>query len=602
MSNFRRTFLVIVSLFLFIGTMAGNIPEVSAASMTASDECIQFIKKIEGFSPQPFYDYNQYTVGYGTKCPSEKYFEYTANGIPKSDAEKLLREHIEDIEETIHKKIIQKYDITLTQHQFDALISFSFNIGTGWMTYNSTLRNAILGNASANELVYAFGLYCTAGGKYLPGLITRRLCEANIYLNGTYSKNVSNKYGYVYYDANGGTLTYRVQGFVCEDNPLPLTDVARPGDVFLGWYTELNGGTQVTNLSRAVNGKTLFARWQSSETAEPEDINNTTVQVTGDIVNIRKGPGTNYSVVKQVYQNTVLNVSHVTHLTTMRWGKVEDGWISLDYTNYDEVINGTSDSVPEAEQKPSDDPTASENNSGQSNTGTEPSVNPDAVWGTVHVNDLLRIRSGPGVTYSVVGFLFNGREVEILEQTTNGSMGWGRISRGWVSMDYIETAEAEPEKSKEEVEATPEAIPDDSPTQSESTEISGRIKADALRIRAGAGIQYPIVGFLYENDTVTIYEKKLIGDVYWGKTSKGWINMDYVQTDAVQEAPTQPAEGKTMKVIGDCLRVRKGTGTEYKISELLYYGDRITILETKDVDGVLWGRVHNGWVCMDYVE
>jgi uncharacterized protein YgiM (DUF1202 family) len=56
-----------------------------------------------------------------------------------------------------------------------------------------------------------------------------------------------------------------------------------------------------------------------------------------------------------------------------------------------------------------------------------------------------------------------------------------------------------------------------------------------------------------------------------------------------------------MTVIGDCLRVRKGTGTDYKIAALLYYGDKITVFETVDVNGVLWGRVKNGWICMDYV-
>ena len=31
-------------------------------------------------------------------------------------------------------------------------------------------------------------------------------------------------------------------------------------------------------------------------------------------------------------------------------------------------------------------------------------------------------------------------------------------------------------------------------------------------------------------------------------------------------------------------------------------GDKVTVLETKDVNGVLWGRVHNGWICMEYVD
>ena len=614
MRKLRHVFFIIICFCMLMADPAQIVPKAFAeASMNASESCIDFIKKVEGFSPQPYYDYNQYTVGYGTKCPTEKYFTYTANGIPKSEAEELLQEHIETIEDTLNKKLLKKYELTLTQYQFDALVSFSFNVGTGWMTYESSLRNAIVRNAEPNDMVYAFGLYCTAGGKYLPGLITRRLCEANIYLNGTYSKNVGEDFGYVYYDPNGGTLTYRVQGFLCEETPAPAADVARNGDVFLGWYTELTGGTEVTELSKAVNGKTLFARWQSSENNESEEIQTTSVRVTGDVVNIRKGPGTNYGVVKQVRQNTVLTVSHVTNLTAMRWGKVEDGWISLDYTNYDAVINGAKDSDSseddaDAEEETPEETTAPAEETEPSNSQPEtemPSENNDAVWGVVRVNDLLRIRSGPGTNYTVVGFLFNDKEVEILEKITVGSMDWGRISRGWVSMNYIEISGSDvqdpviPETEEKEPEEKAPEFSEDIP---ETTEITGRIKADALRIRAGAGTANPIVGFYYENDWVTVYEKKMVGAVYWGKTSKGWINMDYVVTESATEPAPKPAEGTLMTVIGDCLRVRKGTGTNYKIAALLYYGDKITVFETTDVDGVLWGKVNNGWICMDYVE
>jgi len=64
-----------------------------------------------------------------------------------------------------------------------------------------------------------------------------------------------------------------------------------------------------------------------------------------------------------------------------------------------------------------------------------------------------------------------------------------------------------------------------------------------------------------------------------------------------------PSNENTVKtVIADCLRVRKDTSTDSRISALLYYGDQVTVLETKTVDGTVWGRVSNGWICMDYVN
>ena len=168
-----------------------------------------------------------------------------------------------------------------------------------------------------------------------------------------------------------------------------------------------------------------------------------------------------------------------------------------------------------------------------------------------------------------------------------------------------------------EQERVPELTEPDSAGKVESAAITGKITADALRIRSGAGTANAIVGFYYQNDRVSITEKKLVGSVYWGKTSKGWISMEYVLADNSGTVTTQPSVGETQPpsdsesqqtsggekktVIGDCLRIRLEPGTVYKIVGFLYYGDKVTVLETKDVNGTAWGRVANGWICMDYV-
>ena len=259
MRKTTRIFFALLCICVLVCSAPELSPRASAYSVTsASENCIAFIKEVEGFSAQPYYDYNQHTVGYGTKCPTDKYLDYMANGISKSEAEVLLRETVEEISCTINERLIDQYHLSFTQHEYDALVSFSFNLGTGWMTYDSTLREALLNNANDNEMVYAFSLYSTAGGNYLTSLITRRLCEANMFLNGIYSKTVSSDYGYVFYEPNGGSLTYRVQGFIYDDFPVPADEAVRSGDVFLGWYTDLNSGSEVRNLSKELSGKTLF--------------------------------------------------------------------------------------------------------------------------------------------------------------------------------------------------------------------------------------------------------------------------------------------------------------------------------------------------------
>ena len=228
MRKLKRITNILIIFALLINCSADYLPHAHAESkLEASSSCIDFIKSVEGFSSKPYYDYGQHTVGYGTKCPTDKYFDYLANGIPKDEAEALLNETVANIGELIHKRLIEKYNLTFTQHQFDALVSFSFNLGTSWMTYDSSLRNAILKNGDAEAFIYAFTLYCTAGGNYSTGLITRRLCEANMYLNGIYSKKPNDAYGYVFYEPNGGSLTYQVQGFICENHTVPAVEAVK---------------------------------------------------------------------------------------------------------------------------------------------------------------------------------------------------------------------------------------------------------------------------------------------------------------------------------------------------------------------------------------
>ena len=56
--------------------------------------------------------------------------------------------------------------------------------------------------------------------------------------------------------------------------------------------------------------------------------------------------------------------------------------------------------------------------------------------GTITGNEL-RVRSGAGTSYKIVGVLYNGAKVEILETKTVNGTQWGRIAKGWICMDYV---------------------------------------------------------------------------------------------------------------------------------------------------------------------
>lgn len=101
----------------------------------SSQRIIDFIKAKEGFSATPYWDYSQYTIGYGTCCGYTKE-EVPAsywNGITREEAEVLLRKAIAADYEASVSRYESRLGRRFTQGEFDALVSFTFNLGAGWM-------------------------------------------------------------------------------------------------------------------------------------------------------------------------------------------------------------------------------------------------------------------------------------------------------------------------------------------------------------------------------------------------------------------------------------------------------------------------------------
>lgn len=581
----KRITSLLLALVLLVGIAgAGSFTVSAATDLGASDECIDVLKKYEGFSSKPYWDVSQWTVGYGTRCPSDKLEEYKANGITKEEAEKLLRNYVSKYEADLHY-FEDKYSISFNQGQLDALILFSYNCGSGWVySPAQNFHQAIAEGATGNELIYWFSRWCKAGNSINTALLRRRLCEANMYLNGEYSTTPPSNYCYVFYNANGGEMDGSVQGF---DTNLPVEFAATPtyaGKTFKGWYTSASGGSKVTELTAAVHGMTLYAQWGNGETTEePEEVfDPEMVTVIGNGVNVRKGPGTNYTVVGSVSKGQQIGIYETAEGSGYKWGRFSQGWIVLDYTTYGMDPEDVPDlSDPEEEETPAVDP----------------------VKGTVKVNGSLNIRSGPGTGYSSVGSYRNGDRVEILEQKTVGSMIWGKTDKGWISMSYV-TLEQE-EAPEEKPEETPDNDENENETPDSSTAVTGEVTT-SLRIRKGPGTSYDIAGYYNKGDKVTITEQTSSGSTTWGKTDKGWISMNYVDLDddETEEAPEEeqkPAAVTGKVKVSDILRVRSGPGTSYAVCGYLYNGDAVTVTEQKTAGSTTWGKMEKGWVSMDYI-
>ena len=603
----KRITSLLLAIVLFAGLVLIGAPTAHAASeMVTSDALVEILKKEEGFSAKPYWDYAQYTVGYGTRCPDDMFEEYSKNGITEEDAELLLRNYLAATENTINKNFIDRYGLTLTQGQFDALITFTYNCGSGWINKTGDrFFNAVKNGATGSELINAFALWCTAGGQILPGLVRRRLCEANMFLNGQYSTAKPDNYGFVYYNANGGSVSYRIQGYDANEGIAPAYTPTYNGRTFLGWFTDKTGGEQVTVLTTALSGKTLYARWDGVAEEQPAvPSTGVTVKVTATDVNLRKGPGTNYGIVGSASAGEEMTITETASGSGYQWGKAGDKWIALQFTNYNAVVNGEQTNQPEpttpettAPETTVPETTAPETTAPETTVPETTAPAAQGQNGTVKANGGLSVRKGPGTGYERVKYLDDGAAVTVLEQQKVGSMTWGRISDGWISMSYVVLQQAE---------TIPPATTAPETTTPSQTGTAGTVKAEGgLSLRQGPGTGYARVRYLANGTKVNILEQK----DGWGRISDGWISMTYVTLDQAQsgsapETTTPPpaTTGQTGTVkVSDSLSVRTGAGTNNAVKRYLTNGTKITVTEIKEAGGTKWGNIGDGWVCLDYV-
>lgn len=145
--------------------------------MKTSQKGINLILSFEGFSAKPYLDSAGIpTIGYGnTYYPGGKKVTMKDPSISKEKGTELFSSVLPVYEKIANSKI----KVTLTQNQFDALVSHTYNTGG-----SDTLFSLI--NKKANPEVikdWFISRYITAGGKVLNGLIRRRKAEADLFFS-----------------------------------------------------------------------------------------------------------------------------------------------------------------------------------------------------------------------------------------------------------------------------------------------------------------------------------------------------------------------------------------------------------------------------------
>jgi len=134
---------------------------------------IDLIKRFEGFSPIVYFCPAGYpTIGYGHVVKKGENF---SAGITQDEAEELLCTDAQIAEQAVLRLIT----VPLTDGQFDALVSFTYNLGSGALQ-RSTLRR-VINRQHHNEVPNQLMRWVWAGGRKLRGLTRRRTAEGNAY-------------------------------------------------------------------------------------------------------------------------------------------------------------------------------------------------------------------------------------------------------------------------------------------------------------------------------------------------------------------------------------------------------------------------------------
>ena len=195
------------------------------------------------------------------------------------------------------------------------------------------------------------------------------------------------------------------------------------------WYkVKLSDGTEgylFSEYLKVISGNIDSAKPSATPTPTPAPSNGTVQAKTTSDLNVRKGPGTSYGIIKVIDMNVTVTV---TEATNSSWYKVKlsDGTEGYLAAQYLKITSGDINSV-----KPG--------NSGNDNTNNGNNSNTPATDEYVRVTVGLNLRSEPNTSCKVLTVLSTGTVLNVLDRKTSG---WVHVrttggAEGYVSAEYV---------------------------------------------------------------------------------------------------------------------------------------------------------------------
>lgn len=337
--------------------------------------------------------------------------------------------------------------------------------------------------------------------------------------------------------------------------------------------------TEVANSGSNGSNTTTSNEIQATVTSASLDVLKSYNNNSAKVGTLKKG-----DVVAVLERNT-----ESTGTGTRIWGRIKkdnlEGWINLAYADVKTVTNV---------------------NGNTGSTGTTGSTNGNANGAEAVIANCLavNVRDAAGTANNLKLKLNQGTAVKVYEKKTVDNAPWCRItwdngaSEGWVCMYYVEMKASSGTTGGN---TTGNTIGN---TNSNTISAVGTVNSNiALNVRAGAGLGFAKIGSLNKGAKVTVYEQVSADGMVWGRIQfnkgNGWICMSYINVDNV----TSSGKG-VMGTIARCFKavnVRSAPGTNNALVATINVGSRVEVFEKKLYSGQYWGRVAQGWICMDYV-
>lgn len=307
-------------------------------------------------------------------------------------------------------------------------------------------------------------------------------------------------------------------------------------------------------------------------------------KVTGSYVNIRSGPGTNYSVIGGCVSGTTVSLigengnwynisvngvvgymskAYVSAFTTVSQGVVTGTVVNIrNGAGTQHACIGTAVKGDRLQILETLDGWYKIDNNGQTGyiSSTYVQLEQNSSSGTIGrvTGSVVNLRKGPGTTYGVVGRVLRDDVLTVLGE----SGGWYKVSyqdtEAYISGTYLSV------EGDVDTETPPEI----------GTTVTGKgiVTGSVVNLRSGAGTNFPIVGQVLKDRQFDVY-----GEI------NGWCVVDfngnqaYISATYLKVTPVETTKDAT--VTGTVVNLRSGAGTTYQIIGQVKKGDVVKVSE-----------------------